>query len=487
MKKERFTMLKKVFFLIMTGLTLHITCILSFAGWVDDWITQHTETSPGYYEGQKRGYWTAGSFNARWQKGYDHLFTVMPTKVKSGQCGIDLMLGGFSLLNEDQIVQKFQNILQAAPAAAFDIALKTLCSQCASTIKELEAISSRLNAIQIDDCKASQALVATIAKPFADSGGRREARLAEIQSDFVQSTGLYDLYKEVKDLTTANNNKPIVDLKQAMQGCPQDVKDVFGTGGSVIDNMALKTGFNDSSYTDLIRGYIGDINIQVNSDSYKVSYIPPCNENKGSSLDNFLDGRVFARNDTGDCYQITDTHRDLVNWINNRLTTISAGLKGKTFLSSDDEQFINSIPLPLIMILKTAIGTHQEAHYLATISEVTAKAYAYRMLIDLYNEAYHILEKGSSLLSAQNNAVSGQKAHTCRLEMVDDAIYQIPEMQTKLVGMMKGIRSDYTASAHEINELFSLMRNYEIYDEQSRKFLVEVFGPAVASRVMKGN
>ena len=31
---------------------------LARAGFVDDWITQHTETSPGYFEGQKRGYFT---------------------------------------------------------------------------------------------------------------------------------------------------------------------------------------------------------------------------------------------------------------------------------------------------------------------------------------------------------------------------------------------------------------------------------------------
>ena len=35
------------------------------AGWVDDWLQQKTETSPGYFEGQKRGYFTGGSFSAR--------------------------------------------------------------------------------------------------------------------------------------------------------------------------------------------------------------------------------------------------------------------------------------------------------------------------------------------------------------------------------------------------------------------------------------
>jgi len=38
---------------------------LSWSGWVDDWMTQKTATSPSYYEGAKRGYYTGGTFSAR--------------------------------------------------------------------------------------------------------------------------------------------------------------------------------------------------------------------------------------------------------------------------------------------------------------------------------------------------------------------------------------------------------------------------------------
>ena len=92
---------------------------LSWSGWVDDWVQQKSSTSPSYYEGSKRGYYTGGSFSARWQNNDDHLFTASLPKLKSGCGGIDMFLGGFSFLNVDYLVQKLQNILSAAPAAAF--------------------------------------------------------------------------------------------------------------------------------------------------------------------------------------------------------------------------------------------------------------------------------------------------------------------------------------------------------------------------------
>ena len=100
------------------------------AGFVDDWITQKSETSPGYFEGQKRGYFTGGSFSARWPQTRDYLVSFEPPRLKFGCGGIDAFMGGFSFMNFEYLVQKLQRIIQAAPAAAFDLALKNLCEPC---------------------------------------------------------------------------------------------------------------------------------------------------------------------------------------------------------------------------------------------------------------------------------------------------------------------------------------------------------------------
>ena len=71
------------------ALAIATTPALSWSGWVDDWMSQKTSTSPSYYEGAKRGYYTGGSFSARWPNGTDYPVTVTMPSVKSGCGGID--------------------------------------------------------------------------------------------------------------------------------------------------------------------------------------------------------------------------------------------------------------------------------------------------------------------------------------------------------------------------------------------------------------
>lgn len=80
-------------------------------------------------------------------------FNIQAPKLSIGCGGIDASLGGFAYL-KDEMVQMFQNISAAAPAFAFQLALKTLCSQCAATLDELKALADQINSIAQDSCKA---------------------------------------------------------------------------------------------------------------------------------------------------------------------------------------------------------------------------------------------------------------------------------------------------------------------------------------------
>jgi conjugative transfer pilus assembly protein TraH len=450
---------------------------------VDDWITQHTETSPGYFEGQKRGYWTAGSFSGRWQTQNDHLWTVSAPKVKSGCGGIDVFLGGIDLLEFQYMVQKLQNILQVAPAAAFDIALKTLCEPCASTIKTLEYMSSQLNSMQIDDCKASRAMVATIAKPFvADES--KQAKLADIQADFVQSSGIDTLWQNIKKTTTANNDNPAVDLKQTLKGCPKEVLAVFGTQGSVMDNLAQQIGFNDTVYTDLLRGLLGDIHISALNTSYKVVFIPPCDQNQRLTIDDFLHGRGVARDDSGTCYSINDKNKNLILWVNKKMQSIATKDKNRSPLNADDAGFVNALPFPAFAIIKTALGTQQESSTLTTVSDLTAKAYAYRILADLYAKAYNVLEKGKTLAVSQSGSTSGSPAYQCRIDMMWEAMAGIEQMQNEAFDMAQSARESYATAAQEANSTLAFIQKYTEFDKFAGKQLTEGFGQPVSDKVM---
>jgi len=221
---------------------------VSYANWQDDWISSYSSSGPSYIQGNQRGYYSGGSFSARWPSSNDSLLSVSLPRLKVGCGGIDMFTGGMSFLNVNYLVQKLQNIMSAAPAAAFDLALKTLAPQVSATIKELEAIADRLNGLQLNDCKASKALVATIASPFAPDGSKMQGDLATSMSDFYVSSGAQALYKDVTNLigTTvsgANGNppaagNPVQAASSGMTaGCPTDYLAIY-SNGSILANIA---------------------------------------------------------------------------------------------------------------------------------------------------------------------------------------------------------------------------------------------------------
>ena len=121
-------------------------------------------------------------------------------RFKVGCGGIDLFMGGFSFLNVNYLVQKFQKILQAAPAMAFDLALSTLCQQCSNIMKSLEALANELNGLQMNDCHDAKVLSAKLVSPFTDNPKIK----AEAQQDFSLETGLTDIYNDIQQAVKSN-------------------------------------------------------------------------------------------------------------------------------------------------------------------------------------------------------------------------------------------------------------------------------------------
>jgi len=86
------------------------------ANWLDDWYNNVMTSSSGvnYFEGQKRGYATFGSFSLRLPTRTDYLFSIEKPYLRIGCGGIDLFMGSFSFLNVDYLVQKIQRMMQVA-------------------------------------------------------------------------------------------------------------------------------------------------------------------------------------------------------------------------------------------------------------------------------------------------------------------------------------------------------------------------------------
>jgi conjugative transfer pilus assembly protein TraH len=455
----------------------------SFAGWVDDWVDQKAVSSPGYFEGQKRGYYNGGGFSARWNLQNDYLWSVTPPRVRSGCGGIDAFMGGFSFLNADYLVQKLQRIMSAAPAAAFDIALKTLAPQVSDTIRSLESIADKLNNIQLDECKSSRALVATIASPFAPQD--KQGELAAIQADWWQSSGAGDLWTSFQEEREADNNQPDASASTAtMAGCSTDFKAVFG-GGSVLAQAAAKVGITDTAYLSVIRGYVGDIFVQspypaMGINGYKVVYDAPCDQNKG--LDDLLNGTAQGKESNGACTTITDANRNLRQYVQNRMNSVASKYQARQTLDSSDEAFVNASPLAVGLVLKTAVAEKQSSQIIAQLSDVTAKAYAYAILTDMYAKAKGIFATSKSIMSSQNDPAGANGAETCRVENVMEAIGAVEKIEERLADMIALVQGEYATTVTELNTIYEFVRKQKTFREEAHQSLRQRFGDGVADR-----
>ena len=87
--------------LILPTLILSLSAPVAAANWTDDWFASSTSSGASSYKNQQRGFYSAGSYSARFNVSNDPLLTISPPRVSAGCGGVDLFLGGMSMLDPD--------------------------------------------------------------------------------------------------------------------------------------------------------------------------------------------------------------------------------------------------------------------------------------------------------------------------------------------------------------------------------------------------
>ncbi len=417
--------------------------------WVDSWLSQRTTTSPGYFEGQKRGYFTAGGLQARWRMSTDNPVSVSMPRIRAGCGGVDLFMGGVSFLDPEFLVDKFQRIIQAAPALAFDMAMKEMCKECSESMSKLEAATNWLNNLQLNDCAISKRIVATTKSDDPDILG---AVWNEVTGGVSLNEAMDKNWQAYQARAKANGGRPSADIRHAIDNCPADFLAIF-TNGSVITNAATRLGLGP--YEDIMRGYVGDVEVAWDDTAmnYQANPVDPCRENNLQDIVDFIDGSPRAKHNTangGDCYQ--DSTTTMNTYINTQLTNIAQKIltNNAAGFSTEEQTFINNAPLPVLEIMKTSVIAGNVNEVASNMAEPLAIAYAYRMMDDLFNTIEYVMRKADSAANPTGVAVATGDGARCRPLALKNVTEKIITMRHELRTARGAIRNAYTAKVKEL-------------------------------------
>jgi len=473
--------MKKMLFVISVSL---LCPILAQAGWVDDWLQQSTSTQTGYFQGQQRGYLNAGSFSGRWKSTADYPVTLEPPRIKSGCGGIDVFMGGFAFMDSDYLTTKLQAILSNAAGVAFDLGLKTLCEQCSNTIKNFEAMSDKLNSMQIDECAAAKEMVGVV---MDENGVHSSEVMQEKLGTAIKENKLLNGASEMWDKLTKEervNNGQIqpADVNLVTNGCNADIKAVFLTGSSMLDNVGVKMSI-PAPHIDLMRGLVGDLKLSTAQNGYKVSYMPPCSENNTDSIKSIANGDIYIKSAAGQCSQVTDGNRDMGAFIRLMLTNITAKIRTKTAFTGAEQAFMDTSPLSPLPILKSAVGSNTELATISGLADITASAYSLQMISDLYVRAEMIARKANEMLEKQSSGAAGGPETCAAVIFAEHASQDIQLMLNKIQELKTGAKASYVASTNEMNAILGYLEHMQHIESQMNSELTRRYGKDVVARL----
>ena len=438
--------------------------------WTNEWFSSVTVSGPSAFDGQKRGYLNGGQISARYDMSTDNLFSVTLPTAKTSCGGVDLFAGGISFLDPEYLVSKLENILQAAPAMAFNMALKAHCQQCEDIMSKLESMSTYLNSIQVNDCRMAKQLADQIftieQQVFGD-------KLMVAAADRDAADGTSKNYQATQDNIDAAGGNIVTDHHSDTASCPAPIRELFADG-SVVENAASRVGMSPAA--DLIRAYIGDIviNWPAVQPVPKYDFVTPCENQERYSAADFIEGDVLERPITGACQPNTTV--SIIDNVRVNMNSIAEKISTGGAFTADEVAFINQSAQPVYAILETAVSRGNVADTITAYEYPIASALAYRVFDDLLRNAEFLINKAISDSRTLGRDPSASAADNCNLAVFGIIFKDLDLMRDRLLDTR---RVSIQAYAESVENTAALMENVT-FVERGMDRTLDQFGDKVA-------
>jgi hypothetical protein len=242
-------------------------------------------TSPGFYQSQARGVFTAGGVSIRFPRKSVQLISITPPSIQSGCGGISVFFGGFSFISGAEISQLITNIAQTALGYVLHLAIKTLCPQCAAVIEVMQKLAQMANKMGMDACAIGTKIGAEIGaaifkdKPTDPAAAGQTNFCQNKTSEAGASDGFFQslssLCKKGSDLIDSYD-KWLASSPGSSDEKKAEEAGRFGNATWIaLDNMGYR---NDTATKELLMSMIGTVityTDKTKADAGKSTYVAP--------------------------------------------------------------------------------------------------------------------------------------------------------------------------------------------------------------------
>jgi conjugative transfer pilus assembly protein TraH len=157
-------------------------------------------TAPHAYQGQQAGYYTGGSLFARSTVRNVQLVQVDLPSFRAGCGGIDVFAGGFSFVDNQQIIQLMRNVMNNAKGYAFKLTLAEVTPLLKNILSDIQDIANKANQMNINSCETAEQLVGGV-------WPKTSANQQQICQDVGASTGIFKDWAEARQGCTSDDLK----------------------------------------------------------------------------------------------------------------------------------------------------------------------------------------------------------------------------------------------------------------------------------------
>lgn len=360
-----------VWFMILAFTNLSFAS--NMASYMGNILSNFGNLEPKAYHSQQRGYFVGGTMRIPPLGQTINPFEITMPSYSNDSCGgINVMMGGFSYLNFDYLVQKLQAIIQAAPALAFEIALRVLSEQLFGSANTLESIVDALNGLNFNSCTAMNGIVTTASnainnaiKGVGKQGAEKQASgssdsFSSAVGDFFDNVfpSLSETINKIKNAVHASGgNGSTETAKQEVAGIPK---------GGLLKAVGDELGGLPDNFIDTMRYYLGDvIGVQANDNgtpTQEAEILYPCGDSATAKgfVEDLDSGQVHSiglnmlKSNPGTCFAELDIGNSLRDTVQQTMQNIYNALITNDSVSQQGINLIEISSIPLYSFLRDA-------------------------------------------------------------------------------------------------------------------------------------